>query len=159
MDTYQIVKTLHIIGSTILFGTGIGIAFFMYASHHARNLHEKYFATRMTVLADYLFTTPAVIIQPLTGIWLIINGGYAAHDLWLSLTYGLYILAGLCWLPVVWIQIQLRRMLATAVETGTDLPPRYARLFRIWFWLGWPAFISLIVIFFLMVMKPVGGGG
>lgn len=155
MDTYLLVKALHIIGSTILFGTGIGIAFFMYASRYAKNLHEKYFAARMTVLADYLFTTPAVIVQPATGIWLILNGGYGAHDLWLSLTYGLYVLAGLCWLPVVWIQIQLRKMLRDAVQNNTGLPPRYYKLFRIWFWLGWPAFISLIVIFFLMVMKPV----
>jgi len=155
MDLYFTVKTLHIIGSTILFGTGIGIAFFMFAARYARNLHEKYFAARMTVLADYIFTTPAVILQPATGIWLILNGGYGAHDLWLSLTYGLYVLAGCCWLPVVWIQIQLRRMLAEAVAAQGDLPPRYHKLFRIWFWLGWPAFISLIIIFFLMVMKPV----
>lgn len=157
MDLYQSIKTLHIIGSTVLFGTGIGIAFFMYASRYARNLHEKYFAARMTVLADYIFTTPAVILQPATGIWLIVHGGYGAHDLWLSLTYGLYIVAGCCWLPVVWIQIQLRRMLAAAIDTGADLPPRYHRLFRLWFWLGWPAFISLVIIFFLMVIKPVGG--
>lgn len=155
MDVYFTIKTLHILGSTILFGTGIGIAFFMYASRHARNLHEKYFAARMTVLADYIFTAPAVILQPATGIWLILNSGYGAHDLWLSLTYGLYLLAGCCWLPVVWIQIQLRRMLAEAIHRQTDLSPRYQRLFRIWFWLGWPAFISLIAIFFLMVMKPV----
>jgi len=155
MDLYLTVKTLHILGSTVLFGTGIGIAFFMYASRHALNLHEKYFAARMTVLADYVFTAPAVILQPATGIWLILNGGYAAHDLWLSLTYGLYILAGCCWLPVVWIQIHLRRMLAEAVNAQSGLPPRYHQLFRLWFWLGWPAFISLIVIFFLMVMKPV----
>ncbi len=155
MDIYLTVRTFHIMTSTILFGTGIGIAFFMYASHCTQNLHEKYFAARMTVIADYIFTAPAVILQPATGIWLILNGGYAAHDLWLSATYGLYILAGCCWLPVVWIQIQLRRMLADALAAGSALPPLYHKLFRVWFWLGWPAFISLIIIFFLMVMKPV----
>ncbi len=155
MDTYQAVKTLHILGSTVLFGTGIGIAFFMYASHFAKNLHEKHFAARMTVLADMVFTTPAVILQPATGIWLVINGGYGVHDLWLSVTYGLYAVAGLCWLPVVWIQLQLRGMLKVAIDTGTDLPPRYAKLFRIWFALGWPAFVALLVIFGLMVTKPI----
>lgn len=155
MDSYQIVKTLHILGSAVLFGTGIGIAFFMYASHFAKNLHEKYFAARMTVLADFLFTTPAVILQPLTGIWLAMNGGYGLHDFWLSVTYALYALAGLCWLPVVWIQIQLRSMLKTAIETQSEPPARYHRLFRIWFALGWPAFIALLAIFALMVAKPV----
>lgn len=155
MDTYQAVKLLHILGSTVLFGTGIGIAFFMYASRFAKNLHEKYFAARMTVLADMIFTTPAVVLQPATGIWLVMNGGYGVHDLWLNVTYGLYAAAGLCWLPVVWIQLQLRGMLKTAIDTATDLPPRYAKLFRIWFALGWPAFVALVVIFALMVAKPV----
>lgn len=155
MDLYQAVKILHILGAAVLFGTGIGIAFFMYAAHFTQDLHQKYFAARMTVMADFIFTTPAVILQPVTGIWLVLNGGYGAHDLWLSVTYALYVLTGLCWLPVVWIQMQLRGMLKTAVETGTPLPPRYHKLFRIWFALGWPAFIALLVIFGLMVVKPV----
>ena len=155
MDLYLVIKTLHIISSTILFGTGIGIAYFMFCSRYAQNIHEKYYAARFTVLADYIFTAPAVIIQPLTGMWLVLNGGYYPMALWLKATYALYILAGACWLPVVWIQIQLRKMVAECAASGPDLPPRYDRLFRIWFLLGCPAFLSLIVIFYLMVMKPV----
>ncbi|MBN8520656.1 MAG: DUF2269 domain-containing protein [Alphaproteobacteria bacterium] len=155
MDWYFIIKTLHVISSTILFGTGIGIAFFMLRSHFTDNIHEKFYAARNTVLADYLFTLPAVIIQPITGFWLIWQGGHGWMDLWLSATYAIYIIAGLCWLPVVWIQIQLKNMLAQAVASGTELPERYYRLFKIWFFLGWPAFIGLVIVFFLMVMKPV----
>jgi uncharacterized membrane protein len=118
-------------------------------------VHEKYFAARFTVLADYVFTAPAVVLQPLTGILLIINGGFDPHALWLNLTYGLYLLAGLCWLPVVWIQIQMKRMLASCVESGRDIPERYYKLYRVWFLLGWPAFLSLIAIFYLMITKPV----
>jgi uncharacterized membrane protein len=155
MDLYSFIKILHIISATILFGTGLGTAFFMFASRYAKNIHEKYYAARFTVLADYIFTAPAVILQPLTGVLLIIHGGFDPGALWLHLTYGLYVLAGLCWLPVVWIQIQLRRILADCVATGAEIPARYHRLFRIWFWLGWPAFLSLMVIFYLMVVKPV----
>jgi len=155
MDLYQAVRTLHFIGAAVLFGTGIGIAFFMYAGHFTQNLHEKYFAARITVLADTIFTAPAVILQPATGIWLVLNGGYGLHDLWLNITYALYVLAGLCWLPVVWIQLQLRNMLKEEMATQSALPPRYHRLFRVWFALGWPAFIALLVIFGLMVAKPV----
>lgn len=155
MDVYFTVKTLHILSSTILFGTGIGIAFFMFCSRFAKTIQERYYAARATVLADYIFTLPAVILQPLTGIWLIINGGYDAHTLWLSWTYGLYILVGLCWLPVVWIQIRLKRMLAHCHAENLEIPANYDRLFRIWFILGWPAFLSLLAIFFLMVAKPV----
>jgi uncharacterized membrane protein len=155
MEWYFVIKTLHIISAAILFGTGLGIAFFFLRSHFTDNVQDKFYAARTTVLADYIFTAPAVVIQPLTGFWLIQHGGFNWHDLWLSTTYGLYIIAGVCWLPVVWIQIELKRMLAHSVATGEALPGRYKRLFRLWFILGWPAFIGLVAVFFLMVMKPV----
>jgi uncharacterized membrane protein len=155
MDLYLIIKTLHIISATILFGTGAGIAFFMLRSYFTDNIHEKLYAVRGTVLADYIFTAPAVIIQPLTGAWLVWQGGFDPMGLWLSATYVMYIVSGLCWLPVVWIQIQLKNMASHAAATGADLPQRYDRLFRIWFILGWPAFFGLLAVFFLMVFKPV----
>lgn len=155
MDLYLIIKTIHILSSTILFGTGIGIAFFMFRSWFTDNLHEKLYAARNTVLADYLFTFPAVIVQPLSGIALIHMVGYDWTDFWLMATYGLYVLAGLCWLPVVWIQIQLKQMVAESVASNRPLPARYNKLFKLWFALGWPAFIGLAAIFYLMVAKPV----
>ncbi|MEN8205432.1 MAG: DUF2269 domain-containing protein [Pseudomonadota bacterium] len=154
MDWYLTVKVVHIISSTVLFGTGLGIAFFMFRSHFSEPVQEKYYAVHNTVLADYLFTLPAVVLQPLTGAWLIWKGGYNWTDTWLVWTYALYLLAGLCWIPVVWIQIQLRTILNEIRENDTSLPPKYQKLFNIWFILGWPAFISLILIFFLMVYKP-----
>ena len=127
----------------------------MFRSHFTDNPHEKLYAARNTVLADYLFTFPAVVIQPLTGIALIHMVGYDWTDLWLMVTYGIYIIAGVCWLPVVWLQIQLKNMLVEAVKNGTELPPLYHKLFKTWFLLGWPAFAGLIIVFFLMVIKPV----
>lgn len=155
MDTYLIIKTLHIISSTILFGTGIGIAFFMIRSYFTDNIHEKFHAAHNTVLADYIFTLPAVIVQPATGFWLIYAGGYDWSDSWLFWTFVIYGIAGLCWLPVVWIQIQLKQMVAESVQNQMALPQRYYHLFKIWFVLGWPAFTGLVVVFFLMVVKPV----
>lgn len=155
MDAYLIVKTLHIVSSTILFGTGLGIAFFMVRSQFCENIVEKHYAARTTVLADTLFTLPAVIVQPVTGFWLILHGGYEWTEFWLVATYISYAIAGACWLPVVWLQIEMKNMLAAAVESDGVLPPRYFRLFKIWFALGWPAFIGLIAVFFMMVMKPV----
>ncbi len=154
MDWYLIIKTIHIITSTVLFGTGLGTAFFFLCSHFTDNLHEKFFAARSTVLADYVFTAPAVILQPLSGAWLIWKGGFDPTAPWLMWTYGIYVLAGLCWLPVVWIQIQLKQMVHTALDNGTPLPDHYHGLLRIWFILGWPAFLGLVAIFFLMVVKP-----
>ncbi len=155
MDAYQVVKTLHIISATVLFGTGIGIAFFMFRSHFAADLEAKLFATRTTVVADYLFTAPAAILQPATGVWLIWHGGFGWAEAWLVATYAIYVVAGLCWLPVVWIQARLRNMAAASAASRQPLPPAYDRLFRIWFALGWPAFIGLVIVFFLMVIKPL----
>jgi len=155
MDWYILIKTIHIIGAAVLFGTGLGIAFFMVRSHFTDNIDEKLYAASNTVLADYCFTLPAVILQPLSGAWLIWYSGYDWLDLWLTATYGLYILAGICWIPVVWIQTDLKRMLQAAHAEGAPLPDRYFRLFKIWFLLGWPAFTALVIVFFLMVAKPL----
>lgn len=155
MDLYLVIKTLHIISSTIVFGTGAGIAFFMLRSRFSDSIQEQLFAAKNTVLADYLFTFPAVIVQPLSGIVLIHMAGFDWSALWLVATYVIYIVAGLCWLPVVWIQIQLKNMCIEASENGTELPERYSNLFKIWMLLGWPAFLGLIAVFYLMVAKPV----
>ena len=154
MDIDLAIKTLHILSAAVLFGTGLGIAFFMLRSGASSDLQEKFFAARNTVLADYLFTAPAAIIQPVTGAWLIWQGGYDWLELWLGLTYLIYLVVALCWLPVVWLQIELKRMVAECLRSGAPLPPRYARLFKLWFALGWPAFIGLLAVFFLMVAKP-----
>lgn len=127
----------------------------MFRSIFIADLNVKYHLVRTTVLADYIFTTPAVIIQPATGLLLIKVGGYRWDDTWLLMTYGLYVMIGLCCLPVVWIQLQLRNMLAEAISNNTPLPSRYHTYFKVWFALGWPAFIGLIGIFYLMVMKSV----
>ncbi|HEU0118587.1 MAG TPA: DUF2269 domain-containing protein [Alphaproteobacteria bacterium] len=154
MDIYFVVKTIHIISATILFGTGLGIAFFFFCANKEIDLAARFFAARATVLADFIFTFPAVVLQPLTGFWLIDHSGYSLREPWLIATYAIYIIAGLCWLPVVWIQIELKKILAEWLATKQALPDSYHRLFRLWFLLGWPAFIGLIIVFFLMVLKP-----
>ncbi|WP_419418388.1 DUF2269 family protein [Legionella sp. D16C41] len=155
MNAYLLAKTIHIISSTILFGTGMGIAFFMFRSKYTNSLQEKYYAIRNTVLADFIFTTPAVIIQPLTGIWLIWLIGYPWNSPWLLATYTLYILIGCFWLPVVWIQIKLRNILADCLQSNSALPKKFHTLFNIWFLFGFPAFLGLIFIFYLMVAKAI----
>ncbi len=155
MDLYSTIKTLHILSSAILFGTGIGIAFFMFRSWFTDNIQEKLYAARNTVLADYLFTFPAVVIQPLSGIALIYMAGFDWSAYWLMATYVIYMVAGLCWLLVVWIQIQLKNMCIEAAKNGTALPTKYNKLFKIWLLLGWPAFSGLVAVFYLMVAKPV----
>ena len=155
MNSYLIIKSIHILSSTIIFGTGIGIAFFMFRSHFTSSVEQKYYAISNTVLADYLFTFPAAVLQPATGAWLVWKAGFSWNDLWLLLTYILYFVAAICWIPVIFIQIKLKSILKACLEKNSPLPNFYFKLFRIWFSLGWPAFIALTIIFFLMVVKPI----
>lgn len=147
-------KLLHILSAILLFGTGLGTAFHGLASNLSRDVRAIAVANRNVVLADWLFTTPAVIAQPLTGVLLAYAEGWALGTRWILAALALYALAGACWLPVVWLQLRMRDMADAAVAAGTDLPPRYRRCFRLWFVLGWPAFAAMAGIVALMVFKP-----
>lgn len=151
---FLLVKTLHILSSTVLFGTGLGTAFFQWMAYRRGEVAAIAVTARHVVLADWLFTTPAIIVQPLTGFWLLNLMGLSWDAQWIKISIGLYLLAGACWLPVVWIQYRLRALAEAADATGTPLPRSYHRLMRWWFALGWPAFIALVAVFWLMVAKP-----
>ena len=154
MDAYLVVKTLHILSAAVLFGTGLGIASFMFLGHRDGQPAARAFAARTTVKADFFFTLPAVIVQPLTGVLLIAKGGFAWTEAWLVLSYGLYLFAGLCWIPVVVMQMRIKTMLEAAEQGLPFDREAYGRLYRRWFALGWPAFLSVIAMFWLMVAKP-----
>jgi uncharacterized membrane protein len=147
-------KLIHILGAAVLFGTGLGIAFFLYMAHRAREPSAIAQTGRVVVIADALFTAGAVILQPVTGVALAFIMGYSLGDSWIVAALGLYLFIGMCWLPVVAIQMRLRDIAAYAAERGAQLPQDYFGLFRIWFWLGWPAFAGMIGIFGLMIWKP-----
>ena len=152
---YLILKWVHIVSSTILFGTGIGSAFYMFMANRSKDITSIHFAVRHVVIADWLFTTPAIILQLATGIWLITETGHEFSDLWVVLALVLYVFAGICWLPVVWLQIKMRNMAEQAMLTGNPLPARYWKMDRWWIILGSLAFPAVMVIFYLMVFRPV----
>ena len=151
---YMIVKWLHILSSTLLFGTGIGSAFYMLFVSLSRDVRAIAVVARYVVLADWVFTTPTIIIQPLTGFYLIHLAGYPLTSSWILWSIVLYFVAGACWLPVVWLQIKMHGFARAAVQSNTVLPAIYWRYLRIWVLLGIPAFASLVIVFYLMVAKP-----
>ena len=154
-DPYLWMKWLHILSATVLFGTGIGTAFHMYATHLRGDVAAIAIMARNTVLADWLFTASAGIAQPLTGFLMVYLSGQDPLESWLVATYILYVIAGGCWLKVVRLQYRMKALAASAVAGGEALPPDYHRAMKEWFLLGWPAFVSLVLVFALMVMKPV----
>ena len=153
MDEYLLLKTAHILSSTLLFGTGLGTAFHGFMANRSGDLATRRIVNRSVVIADWLFTTPAVIVQPVTGVWLARIAGYPLTTDWLAAAIVLYLFVGACWLPVVGIQIEMRRIVDRLAD-GEGLPARYFTLSRTWFLLGWPAFAGVLAIFWLMVAKP-----
>jgi len=152
---YQIVKTLHILSSTFLFGTGVGTAFYLLFVSLSRNVAATAVVSRLVVRADWLFTATTMVFQPLSGLYLLHRMGMSFGVAWIAWSLALYVLALLCWLPVVWLQMQLRDLAAEAARAGQPLPPRYWALLRIWIVLGFPALFAFLGIFYLMVAKPM----
>ncbi|MDC0657530.1 DUF2269 domain-containing protein [Leisingera sp. SS27] len=154
MDADLILRWLHVIGACVLLGTGAGIAFFMMMAHRTRDAALIAHTASVVVVADLLFTATAVIAQPITGGLLAWRLGWPLSAGWLALSLGLYVLTGLFWLPVVWIQLRLRNLARAAAETGEALPARYHCLFAIWFACGIPAFAAVLAILWLMLARP-----
>lgn len=152
MNLYLGIKLLHIVSATILFGTGLGTAFFMFQAYRSGNEEAMKSTTSTVVLADWLFTTPAVVIQLVTGLWLTHRLGIPYTSFWFVLVIGLFCLVGACWLPVVWIQIRVRDLIAGG--SGIDV---YGPLMRVWIALGVPAFTAVLALFWLMVYRPWTG--
>ncbi len=154
MSAYFVLKFLHVIGATVLLGTGAGISFFMLMAHRSGDPRVIAGTARIVVIADFLFTATAVIAQPITGILLAREAGYRLTEGWIVLSVALYVWTGAWWLPVVWMQARMRRLAAAAVAEGRPLPPLYHRLFRLWFLFGFPAFAAVLAIFWLMIARP-----
>ncbi|AUQ53264.1 DUF2269 family protein [Phaeobacter inhibens] len=154
MDPDLILRWLHVLGACVLLGTGAGIAFFMLMAHRTGDARLIAHTAGVVVLADLLFTTSAVLIQPITGGLLAWRLGWPLSEGWIALSLALYVVTGAFWLPVVWIQLRLRNLAREAADTGEALPARYHRLFAIWFACGIPAFAAVLTIVWLMLARP-----
>jgi uncharacterized membrane protein len=155
MSLYLTIKWVHILSSVMLVGTGFGSAYYMFFVNRSRNIPAQAAVSRLVVCADWWFTTPTIIIQPITGILLAQMAGFPLSTPWLAIALALFFFAGMCWLPVVWLQIQMAKMANKALQEGGDLPLVYWRYARIWEYLGYPAFIAMAAVFYLMVAKPM----
>lgn len=153
MEFYHLAKWLHVVGATVLLGTGAGIAFFMLMAHRTRDAKVIAAVASIVVLADYVFTASAVVMQPLTGLWLAHIAGYALTEGWIVASFALYLFTGAFWVPVVFMQKRMRDLARAAALDGAPLPDEYHRLYRRWFAFGFPAFFAVLAIFWLMIAR------
>ncbi len=154
MNSYLLLKAIHVTSAAVLFGTGLGIAFFKWITDRTENAAAIQVVSDKVVLADWLFTLPAIVVQALTGLALARLLGYPLNHGWLAWSIALFCLAGICWVPVVWLQLRMRDLARTSVREGTPISSRYRAYARLWFWLGVPAFTAVVLVFWLMVAKP-----
>lgn len=154
MDVYFLVKCIHIVSSTILFGFGAGTAWYFWNAHLTGDPALIARVGRMVVKADWIFTASSGVVQPASGLILVHFLGYSLIETWLIASYALYLLAFACWVPVVWLQIKATRLAEASLMSGAPLGADYRRTMHLWFALGWPAFLGLMGVFWLMVAKP-----
>ena len=147
-------RWLHVIGATVLFGTGAGIAFFMLRAHRTGDARVIAHVAGTVVTADLLFTATAVVVQPVTGALLAWRTGWPLDTPWIVASLILYVVTGLFWLPVVWMQARMRDLARAAAAENAPLSPAYYRLYRLWFWFGFPAFAAVLAILWLMIARP-----
>ena len=154
MTTYLVLKYLHLMGAAVLLGTGAGIAFFLLLAHRTGSARTVADVARIVVVADFVFTATAVVAQPVTGLLLAREVGYALGEGWIVLSLVLYVVTGAFWLPVVWTQTRMRDLAAAASAGNAPLAEAYHRLFRLWFAFGFPAFAAVLAIYWLIIARP-----
>lgn len=153
MDSYLILKILHILSAVVVAGTGTGIAFFMFMANRSNNPEAIRVTAKHVILGDWIFTLPGVITLLVTGPLLMLKLGYSFSSPWFYWVIGLFVFVGLCWIPVLRIQYKLYE-LSKAVTNQNAISPEFKKLMRLWTAFGIAAFSAILVIFWLMVFKP-----
>jgi uncharacterized membrane protein len=153
VTTYTLLKFAHIISAAVLFGTGVGIAYFMLTAHLSRNIEAMRVVMRNVILADWIFTGTAVVVQPLTGAVLMFHAGWSPDSSWFKWVAALYLAVGACWIPVVVLQYRMARLVRDAASYEM-LDSKYHRAFCKWLLLGVPAFVMVLALYALMVFRP-----
>ncbi|MDZ4775988.1 MAG: DUF2269 domain-containing protein [Alphaproteobacteria bacterium] len=154
MEWVDVLRWAHVLGATVLIGTGAGIAFFMLMAHRTGDAKLIAHTAGIVVIADWLFTASAVVVQPITGVLLANALGWPLTQGWIAVSMALYVLTGAFWIPVVWMQSRMRDLARGAAAENAPLPEAYHRLYRMWFVCGFPAFFAVLTILWLMLMRP-----
>lgn len=157
MTWILLLRWLHVVGSTVLLGTGAGIAFFMLMAHRTKDAKLIAHTASVVVVADWIFTASAVLLQPITGALLAQAAGWRLTEGWILASLALYLFTGAFWIPVVFMQRRMRDLARQAASSGAALPAEYFRLYRRWFACGFPAFLAVLAIIWLMIAKPAIG--
>ncbi len=145
---YFLLKLIHILSATLMIGTGLGSAFYLYLTYKKSAVQTVKEVLNFVILADTIFTTPSVIIQLITGIMLSDLLGLLYTD-WFWLVLAVSVIVLVLWLRAAFIQFKLKKLL----EEENKLSPKFHHLMNIWFILGVPSFGGAIYLYYLMVYR------
>jgi len=151
--SYQLLLALHLASVILLLGVGGGSAFYKFMADRSKNLELILHTNKLVVLADWLFTTPAVIAQPLTGYWLVELMGYSFNLFWLKVSVLLYAFSIVLWLVAVWLQMSMKNIAIEAKKENRLLDDNYYGLVKYWSLLGVFSALAMGVVFYLMIYK------
>ncbi len=146
--SYPLLKLIHIISATIMIGTGLGSAFYLYFTYKKGQVSTVKEVLKLVVTADTIFTTPSVVIQFITGLLLSNLLGFTYTNwFWVVLSVSFVVL--ILWVRAALIQLKLKKIL----DKEKSLTVQFHRLMKIWFYLGVPSFLGAVYIYYLMVYK------
>ena len=153
MMDYNTLLFIHITSVILMIGVGGGSAFYKFMADRSGNLEVIVHINKLVVLADWLFTTPSIILQPISGFMLMHLMGYGLENLWVFISVGLYIFSILLWLIAVYLQIRMKKIAIVYQNKRRELDKDYFRFVNYWVWLGVFSFFAMIGIFYLMIFK------
>lgn len=146
---YLTLKIIHILSATIMIGTGLGSAFYLFVSYKTALFTTVKDVLKIVIIADLIFTTPSVIVQLVTGLMLA-DRLNLTNTRWYWVVLSISFLVLVLWLGAVVIQYRLKRI----IIDKKSLPALFDKLMSIWFYLGVPSFGLAIFLYYLMIYKP-----
>jgi uncharacterized membrane protein len=152
---YQTLVYAHILGVILLAGNITITAFWKVLADMSREVKLIAFANRAVIIADWLFTLPGIILTLGGGVSISVMGQWPLFEVsWLSWSVFWFVVAGILWMVfLIPLQIRQHRAAKLFLESG-DIPLTYWRDARAWITIGLIATVPLLIILYLMVVKP-----
>ena len=139
---YQLLKLIHILSATIMIGTGLGSAFYLFLTYKKSQFSTVKDVLSFVIFADTIFTAPSVVIQLITGI-LLSNLLGLTYTNWFWVVLSVSFIVVILWLRAAFLQIKMKKI----IEGKTELPAQFHQLMNAWFYLGIPSFLGAMYLY------------
>ncbi|RIH89322.1 DUF2269 family protein [Calidithermus roseus] len=151
MDSYLLLKSLHVLGAVIFLGNILVTALWKVLADRTQNPAIVAYAQRLVTVTDFAFTALGVGLIIVTGE---LMAGRWEGAAWVGWGRALFVASGVIWLvALIPIQIAQARM-ARAFAQQASIPASYWRLAKLWGVFGIIATALPLLNLYFMVFKP-----